>query len=354
MISNNFWSNKNVLITGHTGFIGSWLCMFLKRLGAKVSGYALQPPTKPSIFELTDISNSINSIIGDIRDYNDIVKIVNNIHPEIVFHLAAQPLVRESYKNPIDTYSTNILGTLNILEALRYNNSIKAIINFTTDKCYENKEWKRGYTENDRLGGIDPYSSSKACSELVTHAYRQSFFNHEKNKVGIATVRAGNVIGGGDWAKNRLIPDCIRAFSKNEKLLIRYPNAIRPWQHVFEPISGCLLLAENLYNNVDRFSDAWNFGPDHNESFDVSWVVNYITDLWGGDASWEIDKSKKHHEANNLILDSSKSHNQLGWLPRWDIKTALEYTIKWYQISVNNPTQAINHSNEQISNYLRV
>jgi len=353
MINKNFWLNKNVLVTGHTGFIGSWLCLFLEKLGANVNGYALPPPTKPSLFEITNSSKGINSIIGDVRSYSDFVKVVERILPDIVFHLAAQPLVLESYKNPVETYSTNILGTLNVLEALRYNSSVKAIINFTTDKCYDNKEWERGYSENDRLGGIDPYSSSKACSELVTHAYRESFYKNEKNPVGIATVRAGNVIGGGDWARNRLIPDCIKAFSEKEKVVIRYPNAIRPWQHVFEPVSGCLSLAEKLYNNADKYSEAWNFGPNDTESYTVSWIVNYIATLWGNDPSWKVDTDNNPHEANNLMLDCTKSHHKLGWVSKWDVKTALDYTIKWYQLNMDDPSITLEISNEQISDYLK-
>ena len=348
-MNNNFWLNKNVLVTGHTGFIGSWLCLILNKFGARVNGYALNPITDPSIFKLTGLSDSMNSVIGDLRNMEICSKEISQINPEIVFHLAAQPLVRESYINPIDTFSTNVIGTANLFEALRDSNSLKTIINFTTDKCYENKEWVWGYRETDRLGGFDPYSTSKACSELVTNSYRESFYN--KKNVGIATVRAGNVVGGGDWSANRLIPDIIKSFLKEEKVIIRYPDAIRPWQHVLEPLNGILLLGEKLYNDPIKFSEPWNFGPDKNKDYSVSWVVDYISELWGNGASWVVDQNEHPHEATNLMLDCSKAKYNLGWKSNWNIESTLEKTVEWYKIASKSPNNALEITNKQINEY---
>lgn len=289
-INKQLWNKKRVLITGHTGFKGSWLILLLHNLGSDVYGYALEPPTNPNMYEEAKIAGLVNSNIGDIRDYDKLLRVIQKVKPEIVIHMAAQPLVRESYKNPVDTYSTNVMGTVNLLEAIRQTPGIKAVVNVTTDKCYENKEWHWGYRENESMGGYDPYSNSKGCSELVTAAYRNSFFNskdYHKHGVALASARAGNVIGGGDWAEDRLIPDFIRAISKGEIVKIRSPYAIRPWQHVLEPLSGYLLLAEKLYTDGPKFAEAWNFGPDDRDAKNVEWITKTICDLWGEGASFE-------------------------------------------------------------------
>jgi CDP-glucose 4,6-dehydratase len=298
---NGIYDKRRVLITGHTGFKGSWLCLLLHKLGADVYGYALEPPTNPSLFIEANIAELITSYIGDIRDLNKLTKLFQKIQPEIVIHMAAQPLVRESYKNPVETYEINVMGTVNILEACRNTPSVKAIVNVTTDKCYENKEWYWGYRENEPIGGYDPYSNSKGCSELVTSAYRNSYFNpneYVNHGVAIATARAGNVIGGGDWADDRLIPDFIRAISKGEKVKIRNPNAIRPWQHVLEPLSGYLILAEKLFTQGAPYAQAWNFGPDDNDAQNVEWIISKICAFWGENANFEIESYSQLHEAN--------------------------------------------------------
>ena len=303
---NNVYQNRKVLITGHTGFKGSWLCLMLNQLGADVYGYALEPPTQPSLFYEAKIDKLITSYIGDIRDLDYHQEVMQKVHPEIVIHMAAQPLVRDSYKIPVETYSINVMGTVHLLEACRNTPSVKAIVNVTTDKCYENKEWHWGYRENEPMGGYDPYSNSKGCSELVTSSYRNSFFNiknYEIHRVALASARAGNVIGGGDWANDRLIPDFIRSISKGEKLRIRSPYAIRPWQHVLEPLNGYLTLAAKLFTDGALFAQGWNFGPDDNDAKNVEWITKSICDLWGEGASFEIDSNPQPHEANYLKLD---------------------------------------------------
>lgn len=328
----NFWKDKKVFITGHTGFKGSWLCLLLNHLGADVYGYALEPPTKPSLYKEAKIDELITSYIGDIRDYDNLLKVIQKIQPEIVIHMAAQPLVRESYKNPIETYSTNVMGTVNLLEAIRYTSSVKAVVNVTTDKCYENREWHWGYRENEPMGGYDPYSNSKGCSELVTASFRNSFYNpkdYSKHGVAVATARAGNVIGGGDWAEDRLIPDFIRSIIKGEKLKIRSPYAIRPWQHVLEPLTGYLMLAEKLFTEGSKYAEAWNFGPDDKDAKNVEWISMTICDLWGDGASFSIDTNPQPHEANYLKLDCSKAKAGLGWTPKWNIETALKSIVDW-------------------------
>ena len=333
-MNQNFWTGKNVLITGHTGFKGSWLSLWLNMLGANVSGYALEPLTINDNFVLTGLDNNINHAVGDIRDYNQLQEFFRQVNPEIVFHLAAQPLVRESYNNPKVTYDTNVGGTVNLLECCRQTDSVKVIVNITTDKCYENKEWVWGYRENDRLGGYDPYSSSKACSELVSEAYRKSFFNPDEfahHGKSLATARAGNVFGGGDWQIDRIVPDSIRALEKGEPIIVRRPNAIRPWQHVLEPLSGYLLLAEKMYSNPTEYAGAYNFGPTDTSFLSVGSLVNQIGKTWGT-GSWE-DHSNPNapHEANILKLDITKAKSQLGWYPRWDITKAITETVAWYQ-----------------------
>lgn len=331
-MESSFWKGKKVFITGHTGFKGSWLCLWLHKLGAKVTGYALNPPTEPSLFELSIASELVNSVIADIRKRDELTEAMLAASPEIVIHMAAQPLVRESYKNPVDTYATNVMGTVNLFEAVRKCDSVKAVVNVTTDKCYENKEWVWGYRENEPVGGYDPYSSSKACSELVTSAYRNSFFNpkdYAEHGVAIASARAGNVIGGGDWANDRLIPDCVRAILNGEKVVIRNPGAIRPWQHVLEPLSGYLFLAQKLYEDGPKYAEGWNFGPDDRDAKPVDWIVQRMCAKWGGDASYEIDKGEHPHEAHYLKLDCSKAKAELGWAPRWGLEKAIDSIIDW-------------------------
>ena len=335
----NFYRDKQVLITGHTGFKGSWLSMILYQLGANVYGYALEQPTNPSLYHEAGLDEIVKSTIGDIRDFEKLKETINLIKPDIIIHMAAQPLVRVSYKNPIETYSTNVMGTVNLLEAIRQTGGVRAVINVTTDKCYENREWHWGYRENEPLGGYDPYSNSKACSELVTSSFRNSFFNSKEyniQSIALASARAGNVIGGGDWAEDRLIPDFIRAISKGEKLLIRSPYAIRPWQHVLEPLCGYLMLAAKLYQFGSLFAGAWNFGPDENDSRNVEWISKSICSLWGEGASYAIDTKPQMHEANYLKLDCSKAKAELGWFPKWNIQKALEQIIEWNKAYLNN------------------
>jgi len=327
-----FYKGKKVFITGHTGFKGSWLCLWLHSLGAKVIGYALNPPTDPSLFKLCRIDELVQSTIADIRDGVSLTNAMLAAKPEIVIHMAAQPLVRDSYKIPVETYATNVMGTVNLFEAIRHCKTVKAVINVTTDKCYENKEWVWGYRENEPLGGYDPYSNSKACSELVTAAYRSSYFHpkdHAAHGVGVASARAGNVIGGGDWASDRLVPDCIRAILKAEKVIIRNPEAIRPWQHVLEPLGGYLMLAQSLYEDGARYSEAWNFGPDDSDAKTVEWLVQELCAKWGNNASYALDTGKHPHEAHYLKLDCSKAKAVLGWRPLWNIEKAIDSIITW-------------------------
>ena len=333
-INKEFWRNKRVLITGHTGFKGSWLSLILHNLGSDVHGYALEPPTDPSLFKEAGISNLVSSNIGDIRNFDNLLRVVGSVSPEIVIHMAAQPLVRVSYENPVDTYSINVMGTVNLLEASRLTPGIKAIVNITSDKCYENREWHWGYRENEPMGGYDPYSNSKGCSELVTAAYRNSFFNpkqYSSHGVALASARAGNVIGGGDWAEDRLIPDFIRAISRGQEVRIRSPYSIRPWQHVLEPLTGYLMLAERLYIEGPGFAEAWNFGPDDRDTKNVEWIAKKFFDIWGEGVNYCIDKNPHPHEANYLKLDCYKAKSELGWFPKWNILTALESIVTWHK-----------------------
>lgn len=332
MIEQKYWENKRVFITGHTGFKGSWLCLWLHSLGTRLYGYALQPPTEPSLFNLCALDKIMDSTIADVRNRKSLHESIQSAQPEIVIHMAAQPLVRDSYKIPVETYEINVMGTVNLFEAVRACKAVKAVINVTTDKCYENKEWVWGYRENEPLGGYDPYSNSKACSELVTAAYRSSYFNPKEyatHRVGIATARAGNVIGGGDWAMDRLIPDCVRAILKGEPVLIRNPAAIRPWQHVLEPLSGYLLLAQKLIQDGPRYSGAWNFGPGDEDARPVEWLVKQLCSQWGDTASFAVDKRVHPHEAHYLKLDCSKAKTELGWRPRWSLDKAIERIVAW-------------------------
>lgn len=332
MTNESFWKNRRVFLSGHTGFKGSWLTLWLHRMGAIVTGYALDPPTVPSLFELADIAELVDSKNGDVRCPGSLLGALLEASPEIVIHMAAQSLVRESYQSPAETYAINVMGTVNLLEAIRQCPSVRSVVNVTTDKCYENKEWYWGYRENESMGGYDPYSSSKGCSELITSAYRQSFFNlknYDKHGVAVATARAGNVIGGGDWATDRLICDCIRALSAGEKVVIRNPDAIRPWQHVLEPLSGYLLLAQRLYEAGPEFSGAWNFGPETGDAQPVEWVVRRMCDLWGNGAGYRIDRGDHPHEATYLQLDCTKAKTILGWRPRMNLEQALESIVSW-------------------------
>ena len=328
----DFYKDRKVLITGHTGFKGSWLSILLNWLGAEVYGYALKPNTIPSLYELANVDQIVSSTIGDIRNYELLLTTISKVQPEVIIHMAAQPLVRESYRNPRETYEINVMGTVNLLEAARQIKSIKAILNVTTDKCYDNKEWHWGYRENEPMGGYDPYSNSKGCSELVTSSFRSSFFNpkeHQIHGVALASARAGNVIGGGDWAEDRLIPDFIRAIMKGKELKIRSPYAIRPWQHVLEPLSGYLTLCEKLYTEGPAYAEGWNFGPDDSDAKNVEWVTKTICDIWGDGASYRIDNEIKLHEANYLKLDCSKAKTLLGWYPQWNIETAIKSIVDW-------------------------
>jgi CDP-glucose 4,6-dehydratase len=322
-----FWRSKRVLISGHTGFKGSWLSLWLQSMGADVCGVALAPPTEPSLFTEAKVANGIKHEIVDIRNFDSVDFVFQYFRPEIVIHMAAQPLVRLSYKEPIETYATNVMGTVHILEASRRAKSVSAIVNVTTDKCYENKEWMWGYREDEPVGGHDPYSSSKGCSELISSAYRKSFF--ETQGIGIATARAGNVIGGGDWAQDRLIPDILRSLCKEEVVEIRNPNAIRPWQHVLEPLSGYLLLAEKLFLKERDVAGAWNFGPLDEDTKSVKWIVENLSAKWGAVTNSKFQPGQHPHEAHFLKLDISKAKQQLGWQPKWSLDTALDKIIDW-------------------------
>lgn len=329
-VDKNFWKGKRVFLTGHTGFKGSWLCLWLHSMGALVKGYALEPNTHPSLFISANVASLVEHEIGDIRDYNGLSYSIKAYKPDILIHMAAQPLVRLSYAQPVDTYATNVMGTVNVLESARFCSSLKAIISVTTDKVYENREWCWGYREDEPMGGFDPYSSSKGCAELVTAAYRQSFFS-ENDKPSLASARAGNVIGGGDWSEDRLIPDVLKAFEKGEKIVIRNPTAIRPWQHVLEPLCGYILLAENLYNQGKKFATAWNFGPEDKDCKSVEWILNKLVELNGEKSSWEIEKNQQPHEAQFLKLDCSKAKTLLNWHPKLDIETTLKKIVAWHE-----------------------
>ena len=333
-VNKAFWRGRRVLLTGHTGFKGSWLSLWLQSMGAEVTGYALNPPTNPSLFEVAEIGKGMASIMGDIRDLSHLQRVFGEARPEIVIHMAAQPLVRYSYIEPVETYSTNVMGTVNLLEAVRGTSSVKAVVNVTSDKCYENREWVWGYRENEAMGGYDPYSNSKGCAELVTSAYRSSFFHPEKyhvHGVALASGRAGNVIGGGDWAGDRLIPDIMRAITEGKPVNIRSPYAIRPWQHVLEPLSGYLVLAQKLYEEGVSYAEGWNFGPNDEDAQPVQWIVKELTNAWGEGARWELDVGDHPHEANYLKLDCSKAKMRLDWHPRWHLRDTLSAIIEWHR-----------------------
>ncbi len=348
-----FWLGRRVFLTGHTGFKGSWLSLWLQQMGAELTGFALKPSTNPSLFQAADIQSGMKSIIGDVRDLQAIQKAMNEAQPEVVIHMAAQPLVLYSYENPVETYATNVMGTVHLLESVRSCKTVKAVVNVTTDKCYENKEWVWAYRENDALGGYDPYSNSKACSELVTSSYRSSFFNeksYSQHGVAIATARAGNVIGGGDWADNRLVPDILRALEAGQPLNIRSPNAIRPWQHVLEPLRGYLKLAQLLVEQGAEYAQAWNFGPGHSDTQTVGWIAQSLCLKFGHNAGWKNDELAKVHEANLLKLDISKAAYRLGWEPKLDLEHALDMIAEWHQAYLQNK-QVRQITLDQISQY---
>lgn len=342
-----FYRGKKVFITGHTGFKGTWLSKILINAGAEVTGYSLIPNTQPSIFELLNIENQINSIIGDVRDLAKLKKEMLSANPEIVFHLAAQPLVRESYSNPVHTYETNVMGTVNVLETIRDCSSIKSFVNVTTDKVYENKEWHWGYRENENLCGLDPYSNSKSCSELVTYSYKNSFLNNDDSPA-ISTARSGNVIGGGDYSKDRIIPDCIKAASEDEAIIVRNPFSTRPYQHVLDCLSGYLLLAQKQFEDRAEFEGAYNFGPDDQDCITTGKLVDLFCKSWGNEQQW-IDKwDNGPHEANFLKLDCSKSKTILTWKPTWNVETAVEKTVEWSKVALNDQSKLNECTNNQI------
>lgn len=354
MVNRDFWKGKRVFVTGHTGFKGAWLALWLHHLGAEVTGYSLAPHTDPSLFELAGLAGKMRSIKGDVRDYPALRTALQESRPEIVIHMAAQAIVRRSYQDPLETYGSNVMGTVHLLEAVRQTDGVRAVVNVTSDKCYDNREWLWGYRETDAMGGFDPYSSSKGCAELVTAAYRSSFFasaHPEQRKAGIASARAGNVVGGGDWARDRLVPDIIRAFMSGEKVLIRSPHAVRPWQHVLEPLCGYMMLAEQLYQGGKECADAWNFGPADHEARTVSWVVEKTAALWGEEAGFSVDANPHPHEAHYLKLDSSKARYLLGWKPCLDIHETMDWTVSWYKNLRDNPSSAYEFTIGQIGRY---
>ncbi len=338
MIDQEFWHEKRVFVTGHTGFKGGWISLWLSSLGAQVKGYALSPPTSPSLFNEAEVSKVIDSQIGDIRDQSTLHESMTVFNPDILIHMAAQPLVRYSYDTPIETYEVNVIGTAKVLEVSRSCVNLKAIVNITTDKCYENDGRSEGYKEDDPMGGYDPYSSSKGCAELIASSYRRSFL--QEQGVGIASVRAGNVIGGGDWANDRLIPDILKSFEKNESVIIRNPKATRPWQHVLEPLSGYLILAEKLYKNQDKYAEGWNFGPNEKDIKPVDWILDKMISKWP-DSNWKLDRNSNPHEAGFLKLDISKAKSRLGWSPIWKLEHTLDKIISWQRSWLNEEDMQI-------------
>lgn len=330
----NFWKNKKVLLTGHTGFKGSWLTLLLKHLGAEIIGYSLPPPTNPNLFEIAQVSDGMISVIDDIRNLSNLKKIILSYKPDIVIHMAAQSLVRYSYRFPAETYETNVIGTVNVLESVRLSNSVKVALIVTSDKCYDNRESLSGYKESDPIGGNDPYSSSKGCAELVTNAYRRSFFPPEKyneHKIAIASARAGNVIGGGDWAADRLLPDIMRSWLLKKPVLIRMPDAVRPWQYVLDPLVGYLLLIEKLWHDGMNYSEAWNFGPPDDNCKSVKWILDKLKEYWGDNALWICSSNNNPKESVYLKLDSSKTRSRIGWTALYNISDTLEIIVEWYK-----------------------
>jgi len=329
----DFWKDRKVFVTGHTGFKGSWICLWLESMGADIAGFSLNPLDSPNLFSEAKVGENIKNTFGDVRDQGALVEALSAFNPEIVIHMAAQPLVRRSYENPIETYSTNVMGTANLLDAIRHLPGVRAVVNVTTDKCYENKEWLWAYREDEPMGGHDPYSSSKACSELVTQAYMKSYYS--SSSTGLASARAGNVIGGGDWSNDRLVPDILLAFQEKIPVVIRNPQSIRPWQHVLEPLHGYLLLAEKLYNERHLYSEAWNFGPKDDDAKTVEWILGEMATKWGDGASWVNDTNENPHEANFLKLDISKANARIGWSPKWNLNQTLGYIVSWHKDWLN-------------------
>jgi len=357
MVNKEFWQGKKVLITGHTGFKGAWLSLWLRLWNAEVSGFSLSPPTVPSLFELANLKDVMCSIEGDIRDIDLVKEVVTTQKPDIVIHLAAQALVRRSYFDPVETYSTNTMGTVNLLEAIRKIGGVRVVVIISSDKCYDNRDWVWGYREIDSMGGFDPYSSSKGASELITAAYRHSFFNpqtFDQHGVALASARAGNVIAGGDWAEDRLVPDIMKAFLEDQVLKIRNPDSWRPWQHVLEPLNGYLILAEKLYNHGVEFAEAWNFGPNNDALRKVSWVVEKIGEMWGQGGRWELASGTQPHEARFLSLDCSKAKMRLGWRPQLDLEQALRLTVDWYKGWQNDPATVREITETQIISYTKL
>jgi CDP-glucose 4,6-dehydratase len=328
-VNSAFWQGKRVFLTGHTGFKGGWLSLWLQHLGAHVQGYALAPDGRHNLFTEARVAEGMSSAFGDIRDLAALQAAMAAFQPEIVIHMAAQPLVRLSYAQPVETYATNVMGTVHLLEAVRHTSGVRAVVNVTTDKCYENREWAWGYREDEPMGGHDPYSNSKGCAELVSSAYRRSFF--EQSGPAVATARAGNVIGGGDWATDRLVPDILHAFENSEPVIIRNPHSTRPWQHVLEPLSGYLVLAQRLWHEGATFAEGWNLGPRDEDARPVQWIVERLVDQWGGDARWQYDGGQHPHEAHYLKLDISKARARLGWQPRWRLAEALDHIVTWHR-----------------------
>lgn len=348
----DFWRGKKVLVTGHTGFKGAWLSLWISESGAEVTGYSIDVPTSPSFFEVAGVADTVRDVRGDIRSADDVHAAVHGAAPEIVFHMAAQSLVRESYLSPVETYATNVMGTVHLLEAVRKAASIRAVVVVTSDKCYENREHSRGYRESDPMGGRDPYSSSKGCQEIVTSALRASFFGPENKGTAIASARAGNVIGGGDWAADRLVPDAMRAFTRGLPVEIRNPAAVRPWQHVLEPLSGYLLLAERLYAEGNRWAEGWNFGPLDEDARPVEYMVENLTRGWGNGARWSAPPGKHPHEAGLLKLDCTKSRTELGWEPKWRLERAIDAVIAWHR-AFSRGMDMRSFSLQQIEDYSR-
>jgi CDP-glucose 4,6-dehydratase len=346
-----FWHSKRVFLTGHTGFKGSWLSLWLQHMGADVIGYSLESPSSPSLFDVAKVGCGMTSMRGDVRDLAALHSALNRSQPEIVIHMAAQSLVRLSYQEPVETYATNVMGSVHLLDAVRHCSSVRSVLMVTSDKCYENHEWPWGYRENEAMGGYDPYSNSKGCSELVTAAYRKSFFGERGHSARVASGRAGNVIGGGDWARDRLIPDMIRATEQGQSVRVRNPEAIRPWQHVLEPLSGYLALAERLYRGDAGMSDGWNFGPDDNDARPVRWIAEHFTRLWGNGASWTQDHGNHPHEAHYLKLDCSKARSILGWAPRWSLDQALSHIVSWHRAHQQG-AEMRNFTLSQIDSYI--
>ena len=350
-----FWKGKRILLTGHTGFKGSWLSIWLQKLGVNLTGYSKSIPTNPSLFELTNAENGMKSIMGDICDASHLQNIINEHRPEIIIHMAAQSIVRRSYTNPVETYATNVMGTVNLLNAIRKSEDVRVVINVTSDKSYEIKDGLQRYREDDSMGGYDPYSSSKGCAELVTSSFRNSFFNaddYSKHKTAIASVRAGNVIGGGDWSEDRLVPDIMRSILQKRTAIIRNPKAIRPWQHVLEPLNGYILLVEKLWNDGPNYTGAWNFGPNEDDSKSVEFIIEKISQKLGERISFKVEKNALH-EAATLRLDCNKAKTKLGWSPKINLEVAIEWVVDWYKNYVQNKNIR-RYTEMQIENFMRL